>query len=124
MLKSKLALGSVTRIGLSQDGMTITRHDLAGLESGPDVVLDLLVGRFFTDLVLHLAEPDENLLVGETVKRASKTTEGGTIGKERIRQSGTDKLAGMGGDITALMITECKVNGITGRAVIQRTCGW
>lgn len=67
VFESKFTLGSVTRIGLSQDSMTIARDHLAGLESGPDVILDLLVGRFFADLGLHLAKPDENLLVGETV---------------------------------------------------------
>lgn len=124
MLESEFALGSVARIGFPQDGMAITRDDLAGLESGPDVVLDLLVGRFLANLGLHLAKPDKNLLVGETVKRASKTIEGSTIGEERIRQSGSDKFAGVGRDITALMITECKMNGRTRRAVIRRTCGW
>ena len=124
VLESKFALGSVARIGLSQNSMTITRDDLASLESGPDVVLDLLVRRFLTDLGLHLAKPDENLLVGETVKRTSKTIKGSTIGEERVRQSGTDKFAGVGRNVTALMVTECRVNGITRRAVNRRTCGW
>lgn len=115
MLESKFTLSSVARVGLSQDGMAITRDDLAGLESGPDIILDFLIRRFLANLGLHLAKPDKNLLVGKTVKRASKTVESGTISEEGIGESGTDKFAGVSGDITTLMITGCKVSGMTRR---------
>ena len=104
MLDRELALSHVARIGLAEDGMAVTGDDLAGLERRPDVVTDGLVRSVLADLRLHLAEPEENFLVCETVERASKTVQGGGKGEEGVRESGADELAGMGRDVTALMI--------------------
>lgn len=66
VLESELALSSVAGVGLAQDGVAIAGNDLAALESGPDVFLDGLIGSIGADLVLHLLEPDEHFLVGQT----------------------------------------------------------
>jgi hypothetical protein len=66
VLEGKLSLGSVSRVGLSENGVTVTWDDLATLQCGPDVLGDLLVGGILTDLSSHLLDPSEDLLVGET----------------------------------------------------------
>jgi hypothetical protein len=105
VLESKLALGHVARISLPQDGVTVTGNDLATLEGRPDVLFDSLVRRFFTDLGLHLAKPDKDFLVGETVERPSETIEGSAVSKEGIRESGANEFASVSRNITALMVT-------------------
>lgn len=66
VLKSELALSSVARVGLAQDGVTVTWNDLTSLERRPNVLLDGLVGCIAADLVLHLPEPYEHFLVSQT----------------------------------------------------------
>jgi hypothetical protein len=80
VLESKFTLGGVTGIGLAEHSVAVTRDDLTTLEGRPDVFLDGLVGGRIADLGLHLPEPDEDLLVGETVEGTSKTVESGTVG--------------------------------------------
>ena len=108
VLEGELALSSVARVGLAEDGVAVTGDDLATLESGPDVVTDSLVGCVLADLGLHAAEPDQNLLVGKTVEGTRKTVQGRGESKEGVGQSGANKLAGVGRHVTALVIT---VNG-------------
>ena len=66
MLQSEFSLSSVSRIGLSEDGVTVTWDDLSTLQCRPNVLGDLLVGSIFTDLGSHLLDPSEDLLVSET----------------------------------------------------------
>lgn len=61
MFQGKLSLARVPRIGLSQHGVSITRHDLAGLQSLPDEVLQLLFGVFITDLLTKFLQPKQHL---------------------------------------------------------------
>jgi hypothetical protein len=84
VLQSELALSGVTRIGLAEDSVTVSRNDLARLEGGPYVLLDGLVGSIFANLGLHLAEPDKDFLVSKTVERTSETVESSGVSKERI----------------------------------------
>ena len=44
------------------------RNDLSTLKGPPKELLDVLVGNFATDLLLHVELPSENLLVSETVR--------------------------------------------------------
>jgi hypothetical protein len=67
MLQGEFSLSSVSRIGLSEDGVTVTWDDLSTLQCRPNVLGDLLVGSIFTDLGSHLLDPSEDLLVSETV---------------------------------------------------------
>lgn len=62
--ESKLALGHVTRVGLTEDGMSVTGDDLASVQGGPEVVLDSLVAEVVANGLLHLLKPDEDFLVG------------------------------------------------------------
>ena len=104
VLESELALSSVARIGLAEDGVAVTGNDLAGLEGAPDVLTDSLIGGVLADLGLHLLQPDEDLLVGKTVERTSETVEGGGIGKEGVGEGGADELAGVGRDVATFVV--------------------
>jgi hypothetical protein len=58
--------------GLSENSVTVTGNDLSTVESLPDVLLNLLVRGILADLVLHLLDPVEDLLVGKTEQRERK----------------------------------------------------
>lgn len=73
VLKSELALADVAGVGLAEDGVAVTGNDTARLEGVPKVLGDVLVGKVRADGLLHLGEPVEDLLVGETVERAGET---------------------------------------------------
>ena len=105
VLQGEFTLSGVTRIGLAEDGVTVTRDDLASLQGAPDVLLDSLVGGVFANLGLHLPQPDENLLVGETMERTGQTVESGSVGKERIGESRADQLASVGRDVATFVVT-------------------
>lgn len=85
--------------------MAVTGNDTAGVEGGPEVVLDGLVAEVVTDGLLHLGEPEEDLLVGETVEGTGKTVETGSEGQEGGAESGTDKVSGVGADVATLMVS-------------------
>lgn len=108
MLEREFALRGVARVGLAQNGVAVAGHDLAALESRPDVLAHGVVSRVLADLRLHLTQPDEDLLVGKTVKGSSETVQRCTKGEERVRKRRADKLASVGGHITAFVI---RVNG-------------
>lgn len=105
VLLGELALGHVAGVGLAEDGVSVSGDDLAGLEGGPEVVLDRLVADVVANGLLHLLEPDEHFLVGETVERSSKTVE--TSGKREVRraESGTDQVGGVGADVATLVVS-------------------
>lgn len=106
VLQGELALSSVARVGLAEDGVAVSGDDLAALEGRPDVLLDSLVGGLLTDLGLHLLQPDEDLLVGETVEGSSETVEGSGVGEEGVGEGRADQLASVGRDVATFMITE------------------
>ena len=106
VLEGELALRHVARVGLAEDGVTVSGHNLAALERRPDVLAHGVISRVLADLRLHLAQPEEDLLVGETVERASETVQGGTEREEGVGEGRADELAGVSGDIATLVVTE------------------
>ena len=62
--ESKLALRDVAGVGLAEDGVTVAGNDLSRFESGPEVVRNSFVTQVAADLLLHLLQPIEDLLVG------------------------------------------------------------
>lgn len=101
----ELALRDVTGVSLSQDGVTVTGNDTALLEGRPEVVLDGLVAKVVADLSLHLGEPLENLLVGETVKGTGKTVETSGEREEGRGEGGADQVGGVGGNVATLVVS-------------------
>ena len=84
VLQGKFALSSVTRIGLAEDCVAISRDNVSTVEGFPDVFADSLVRSILADLGLHLAKPDEDFLISKAVKRAGKTIQSSGVGKERV----------------------------------------
>jgi len=104
MLLGELALRDVAGIGLAENGVTIAGNDTAGLEGGPQVLLDLLVAKIIANGLLHLLEPFENLLVGEAVERAGQTVETGSQGEVGRAQSAANQVGGVRADVAALVV--------------------
>lgn len=104
VLEGELSLSSVSGVSLPKDGVAVTGNDLARLEGRPDVLGDLLVRSFFTDLRSHLLDPSEDFLVSETMEGTGETVQGSTEGKEGVRESGTDQVTGVSGNVTTLVV--------------------
>mgnify|MGYP007135338112 CR=1 FL=1 len=58
--------GLEARVRLAQDGVAVAGHDTAAVEGLPEVAADILVGVVLWDGLLHLEDPAEHLLRGET----------------------------------------------------------
>lgn len=99
------ALSHVTWVSLAENGVAVTWNNTASLEGGPEVLLDLLIREIVADGLLHLGEPVKNLLVGETVKWASKTVKTGSERKHWGGESGSDQVGGVGGNVSTLVIS-------------------
>lgn len=104
VLLGELALGNVAGVGLAENGMSVTGNDLASLEGGPQVVLDGLVTEVVADSLLHLLEPDEDFLVGQSVERTSKTVQTSSQGQVGRAESGTNQVGGVGADVSTLVV--------------------
>jgi hypothetical protein len=104
MLLGELALGDVAGVSLAENSVAVTGNDLAGLESGPEVVGDGLVAEVVANGFLHLLEPDEHFLVGQSVERTSKTVETSSEGKVWRAEGAANQVGGVGTDVTALVI--------------------
>ena len=104
VLLGELALGHVAGVGLAKNGVAVTGDDTASVEGGPEVVGDGLVGQVVADSRLHLGEPVEDLLVGETVKWASETVEAGGEGEEWGGEGRADQVSGVGADVATLVV--------------------
>lgn len=50
-------------VSLPEHSVTVTRHDLAGLEGLPDELLELFLGEIVADLFAKLLQPDKYLNV-------------------------------------------------------------
>lgn len=104
VLLGELALRDVAGVSLAEDGVAVAGNDLARLESGPQVVLDGLVAEVVADGALHLGEPVEHLLVGQTVERTGKTVETGGQGQVGGAKGGANKVGGVGADVATLVV--------------------
>lgn len=68
MAEGEFTLGHVAGVGLAEDGMAVSGHDLAGVQGGPKVVLDGFVAQVVANSLLHLLKPVQNFLVGPVDK--------------------------------------------------------
>lgn len=55
-----------SRVRLTQNGVAVTRHDTAGVEGRPEVIVDILLSVVGGNGLLHLENPAKNLLGGKT----------------------------------------------------------
>ena len=68
VLQRELPLAGVAGIRLAKHGVTVPGHHATGLEGGPHKLRHLFVGHVGADLLLHVVEPLEHLLVGQAVE--------------------------------------------------------
>jgi hypothetical protein len=104
VLEGKLSLSGVSWVGLSQDGMTVTWDNTAGLKGVPKIGLDVLLGDIRANLGLHLQDPFKNLLVGLAVERTSQTVQTSSNGKEWRGEGRADQVGGVGRHVAALVV--------------------
>jgi len=105
VLEGKLSLALVSWIGLSEHGVSVAWHHSAALESVPDEIVELLVANVLAAQVLsELSEPDEHLLVGETVEWTGEAVHGGGKGQVWIGQGGSNQVRGVCTDVAALVV--------------------
>jgi hypothetical protein len=103
LLKRKLALRSVTGVCLSQNCVSVTRDNTTSVQSRPEVVLDRLVAEIVTNSLLHLGEPVQNLLVGQSVKGTGKTVKTGCQREHGRAKSRSNQMGSMGRDVTTFL---------------------
>jgi hypothetical protein len=84
--------------------VAVTGDNTAGVQGGPEVVLDGRVAEVVANGLLHLSEPVEDLLVGQTVKGTGQTLETSGERQHRGGQSGADQVGGVGGDVATLVV--------------------
>ena len=93
------------RVGLAQDGVAVTRDDLARVERLPDELDNLVLGRVVAELLLHADDEAKDLLVGEAVERAGQTAERGRVRQERVRKGRADEVSRVRRDVAALVVS-------------------
>ena len=104
VLQCELTLAGVPRVGLPEHSMAVAWHHLSALEGVPDEFLELLIAGVVADLLAELLQPDEHLLVGETVQRSGQTVHTGGEGEVGIRESRADQVSRVSGHVATLVI--------------------
>lgn len=106
MLEGELTLASVARIGFAENSVSVSGHNLSRLECLPDEVLDFAFVRHgVAELALHLLQPNEHLLVSQSVQWTSKAVHASCERQVRIRECGADEMDSMSADVAAFVIT-------------------
>jgi hypothetical protein len=101
---SELALGGVARVGLAENGVAVAGNNTTGVEGVPEVLGDGLIAEVVANNLLHLSEPVEHLLVGQTVQGTGETVEASGEREERRAESAADQVGGVGADVAALVV--------------------
>ena len=105
MLLSKGPLGHVAGVGLAENGVAISRNNLARLKGGPQVVTDGFVAEIVANRSLHFGEPVQHLLVSETVEGAGKTIKTSGEGEHGGAESASNQVGSVGADIATLVVS-------------------
>ena len=84
MFESKFPLACVPRIGFTQNGMTVSGHDLSRLQKSPSVFFELFVSGFDAKVFDNSGQENQNFLVSKTMKRSGKAAHAGGEGKVGI----------------------------------------
>jgi len=103
LLEREFTLGHVAGVGLPQDGVAVARNNTTSVQGGPEVILNGLVAEVVADSFLHLAEPVQNFLVGQSVERTSKAVQTSSKGEHRGAESRSDQVSGVSRNITTLL---------------------
>lgn len=103
LLEREFTLGHVAGVGLPQDGVTVARNNTASVQGGPEVIFNGLVTEVVADSFLHLTEPVQDFLVGQSVEGTSKTVQTSSKGEHRGAESRSDQVGGVSRNITTLL---------------------
>lgn len=101
----KLALSHVAGVSLAEDGMAVAGNDTAALERRPQVLFDVGVAEVVANVLLHLSEPVEHLLVRQAVQRTGETVETGSQRQEGGAEGAANKVSGVGADVATLVVS-------------------
>ena len=105
VLLGVLVLRDVARIGLAEHGVAVARDDLAALERVPEERLQLLLGGdLAAQLLHHVHDPAEHLLVREAVERAREAVQAGGEGVVRVGQRRGDEVRRVRRDVPRLVV--------------------
>ena len=85
--------------------MAVSWNHTAAFKDGPGVILNRFGGDVVTNLLLHVKQEFENLLVGKSVKGSGKTSETRRIGQERVGEGRANEMGGMSRYITTLVVS-------------------
>mmetsp|Transcript_36952 Transcript_36952/g.89096 ORF Transcript_36952/g.89096 Transcript_36952/m.89096 type:complete len:279 (+) Transcript_36952:161-997(+) len=127
VFQAKLALARVSRVGLAEDGVTVSRDDLLGVEClpcefGNGLGVHLLA--LLLELFLQRLDPLENLLVRESVERTRQRVQPRPVRQVRIRQCRSHEVSGVRGRVAALVIgMDAQVQAhelVEGRVVVPK----
>ncbi len=108
VLQGEFSLAGVTRVGLSQNSMSVSGDDLLGIEGVPGEFGDSFGGDFLSfgfEFGLEVLDPLEDLLVGQTVKRSGKGVQSSGIREVRIGEGGSDQVGSVGRSISSLVVS-------------------
>lgn len=90
--------------------MTVARNHTTCVKSGPEVVGDGLIAEVVANGLLHLGEPVQDFLVGQSVERSSQAVETGSKGQHRRAQSTANQVGSVRAHVATLVVrVDCKV---------------
>lgn len=92
-------------VRLAQHTVSISRNNTARVQSGPEIVSDVLVCEVVSDLLPHVKDPAKHFLGGEAVQRTSKTHQTRAVAEERVAEGAANQVGGVGRDISALVVS-------------------
>ncbi len=105
VLLAEFHLGGVAGVGLAQNGVTVTRNDLAAVEGIPEGLLELFLGgHLAAELGHEVLGPTEDLLVCQTVQRSGQTVDTSREAVVGVGQGRSDQVGGVGGNVAGLMV--------------------
>ncbi len=77
MLRAEFTERVKTRISDTEHRMTVTRHNVAGVQRFPGILLELFLGRCAFELLDRLKHPAKAFLIGQTVEGTSQAIQPG-----------------------------------------------
>ncbi|KAH3661179.1 hypothetical protein OGAPHI_006586 [Ogataea philodendri] len=104
VFQSELSLCSVSWVGLSQNGVSVTWNNTSGVQGLPEVFLNVLLGDVTLELLLHALEPLKHFLVGSSVQWAGQSVQSSSERQKWRRQSRSNQVGGVCTNVTTLVI--------------------
>lgn len=91
-------------IRLPQHRMSVSRHDLPGVQQRPEESLDIGVRGLALERVLHLEDKAQDFLGGEAVEGTREALEAGGVGEEGVGEGGADEVGCVCRDVSTFMV--------------------